>query len=309
MVIIDMLKQRIMTALVLVAILIPTLVVDTAWPFALLTLLFVSAAGWEWSRLNEAPGARAVLLGSAVAGGCVYMAQRFGLALWEQGTQASQPHVHESGQSLLGFVTPSILWWGAALVWILGGALALRFGPMHWRAIPEWVRRLLGLALLVLAWMALVESKAQGLNHILSVLCLVWVADIGAYFGGRAFGRHKLAPTISPGKSWEGVIAGALAVLLLAACWLWVDQNLGVDSPSLYSRLLWGMGWPGLVCALLLLTGLSVVGDLFESLVKRQAGAKDSSQLLPGHGGVLDRIDALLPVLPVSVALLTLCHG
>jgi phosphatidate cytidylyltransferase len=304
-----MLKQRIITALILVAILIPTLVVDIAWPFALLTLLFISAAGWEWSRLNEAPGARAVLLGAAVAGGCVYMAQRFGLALWGQGVEPSLSHVHEAGQSLLGFVTPSKIWWGAALVWILGGALALRFGPAHWRAIPEWVRRLLGLALLVLAWMALVESKAQGLNHILSVLCLVWAADVGAYFGGRAFGRHKLAPSISPGKSWEGVFAGALAVLLLAAFWLWVDQNLGVDSPSLYSRLLWGMGWTGLLLALLVLTGLSVVGDLFESLVKRQAGAKDSSQLLPGHGGVLDRIDALLPVLPVSIALLTLCHG
>ncbi len=304
-----MLKQRVITALILVAILLPTLVADAAWPFALLTLVFISAAGWEWSRLNEAPGLRAVLLGAAVAGACVYVAQRFHLPLWADVAAPLEPHVHEAGHPLLGFFTPAVIWWGAALTWVLGGALALRFGPTHWRAIPEWLRRLLGLVLLVVAWMALVESKAQGLNHILSVFCLVWAADIGAYFGGRAFGRRKLAPAISPGKSWEGVVAGALAVLLLAAGWLWADQHLGVDSPSLYSRLLWGLGWPGMVAALLALTGLSVVGDLFESLVKRQAGAKDSSQLLPGHGGVLDRVDALLPVLPVSIALLSLCHG
>lgn len=304
-----MLKQRVITALILVAILLPTLVADVAWPFALLTLVFVSAAGWEWSRLNEAPGLRALLLGGAVAGACVYMAQRFHLPLWADVPAPLEPHVHAAGHPLLGFRTPAGIWWGAALIWVLGGALALRFGPTHWRAIPEWLRRLLGLVLLVVAWMAMVETKAQGLNHTLSVLCLVWAADIGAYFGGRTFGRRKLAPSISPGKSWEGVVAGALTVLLLAGAWLWVDQHIGVDSPSLYSRLLWGMGWPGMVASLLALAGLSVVGDLFESLVKRQAGAKDSSQLLPGHGGVLDRVDALLPVLPVSIALLSLCHG
>ena len=304
-----MLKQRVITALILVAILLPTLLADAAWPFALLTLVFISAAGWEWSRLNDAPGLRAVLLGAAVAGACVYMAQRFHLPWWADAGATPQPHVHETGHALLGFHTPAFIWWGATVVWVLGGALALRHGAQHWRSIPEWLRRLLGLALLTLAWMALVESKAQGLNHILSVFCLVWAADIGAYFGGRAFGRRKLAPSISPGKSWEGVVAGALAVLLLAAGWLWADQHLGVDSPSLYTRLMWGLGLPGMVLALLVLTGLSVVGDLFESLVKRQAGAKDSSQLLPGHGGVLDRVDALLPVLPVSIALLSLCHG
>lgn len=305
-----MLKQRVITALILVAILLPTLVVDAAWPFALLTLVFISAAGWEWSRLNQAPGARAVLLGAAVAGACVYAAHLFHLPLWGGSSDpAAAGHVHAWGHRLVGFLTPADIWVGATLLWIVGGWLALRHGPSHWLAVPQGLRRLLGLCLLVLAWMALVESKAQGLNHMLSVFCLVWVADIGAYFGGRAFGRRKLAPGISPGKSWEGVFAGMLAVLLLAFAWLFADQHLGVDSPSLYSRLQWGLGVPGMVAALLMLAALSVVGDLFESLVKRQAGAKDSSQLLPGHGGVLDRIDALLPVLPASLALLSLCHG
>ena len=107
----------------------------------------------------------------------------------------------------------------------------------------------------------------------------------------------------------SGVVAGMLATLLLSALWITFDREVGGDSPSLYSHLLMGMGPVGLVLSVLALTGLSVVGDLIESLVKRQAGAKDSSQLLPGHGGVLDRIDALLPVLPVSLALMTLCHG
>ncbi len=304
-----MLKQRVITGLILLAILLPTLLAEAAWPFALLTLVFISAAGWEWSRLNDAPGARAWLLGAAVAGACVYAAHAFHLPLWGDVAQAVTPHVHASGHALVGFITPAEVWLGSTLLWVIGGALALRWGPTHWLQVPQGLRRLLGLALLVLAWMALVESKAQGLNYLLSVFCLVWGADIGAYFGGRAFGKHKLAPSISPGKSWEGVVAGMVAVLLLAAGWLVADQQLGVDSPSIYSRLQWGLGVPGMVLALLALAGLSVVGDLFESLIKRQAGAKDSSQLLPGHGGVLDRIDALLPVLPVSLALMTLCHG
>jgi phosphatidate cytidylyltransferase len=140
----------------------------------------------------------------------------------------------------------------------------------------------------------------------LSMLCLVWAADIAAYFGGRAFGRRKLAPTISPGKSWEGVWSGVAGVLLLAIVWTGLDRRFGFDGPSLYSRLAEGFGWTGALIALLCLCGLSVVGDLVESLAKRAAGAKDSSQLLPGHGGVLDRVDALLPVMPVSLALVGL---
>lgn len=307
-----MLKQRVITALILVAILLPTLWVEALWPFALLSLLFVAAAGWEWARLNEAPGVPAWGLGAAVAGTGLLLAGQWGLPVWQalpEGQSASQGHVHALTETLVGFTVPAPLWWGAALVWLLGGAMALRHGSQHWRAVPMALRAVLGLALLVVAWLALAEAKLQGLNFLLSILCLVWAADIGAYFGGRAFGRRKLAPSISPGKSWEGVLAGALAVQALAALWLWVDAHVGVDSPSLYSHLCQGLGAPGMVLAVLALTGMSVVGDLFESLIKRQAGAKDSSQLLPGHGGVLDRIDALLPVLPLSMALMSLCHG
>jgi phosphatidate cytidylyltransferase len=132
------------------------------------------------------------------------------------------------------------------------------------------------------------------------------VADIAAYFGGRTFGRRKLAPAISPGKSWEGVWSGMAAVLVLALAWLAVERSVAVDVPSLYSRIDARLGLAGLVLVVVFLAAMSVVGDLFESLVKRSAGAKDSSGLLPGHGGVLDRVDALLPVFPIAMAMAAL---
>jgi len=159
--------------------------------------------------------------------------------------------------------------------------------------------------LLVVAWWALAQARINGVNYLLSVLCIVWAADIAAYFGGRAFGRHKLAPSISPGKSWEGVVSGMLGVLVLAAFWLMLDARMAADSASVFTLLRQRFGLLLMAVALLALTAMSVVGDLFESLIKRAVGAKDSSALLPGHGGVLDRVDALLPVLPCALALTT----
>jgi len=128
------------------------------------------------------------------------------------------------------------------------------------------------------------------------VLALVWVADIAAYFSGRAFGVRKLAPRISPGKTWAGVWGAVLAVILLAEAvrWLWPLAPLWSTQLLLAAPLV-GIG------ILLAFVAMSIVGDLFESLVKRQAGAKDSGTVLPGHGGVWDRIDATLPTLPLAV--------
>jgi phosphatidate cytidylyltransferase len=278
-----MLRQRVITALVLVALLLGALSVDSAWPFAALTLLLMAAGGWEWGRLNQAGPLLSMLMGAAVAaGGAVAW-----LAGWKQGA-------------------PALLWAFALLLWGAGGAVALRSGPAAWPHLPRAARWVLGLAALWLAWLALAGAHSVGINFMLSVLCLVWMADVAAYFGGRAFGRRKLAPSISPGKSWEGVWSGWVGVALLAAFWIWLDGRMGFDGPSLYSRLFDRWGVAGLLAALWLLAGLSVVGDLVESLVKRAAGAKDSSRLLPGHGGVLDRVDALLPVLPAVMALVAL---
>ncbi len=276
-----MLKQRVITALVLVAILLPALFAPMAWPFAVLSLLLIAAAGWEWGRLNAAGGA-AIAMGVLLAAACA-------AALWAGWGEAP----------------PSLVWWLATLVWVLGGSYVLRGGVAGWPKIPVVLRAVIGLLLLWTAWLALAAAKTIGINFILSVFCLVWAADIAAYFGGKAFGKRKLAPGISPGKSWAGVWSGMLGALVLAAFWLWLDRAFTMDSLSLYSRLLARFGIVGVAGVVVFLAAMSVLGDLFESLVKRAAGAKDSSRLLPGHGGVLDRIDALLPVFPIAMALMS----
>lgn len=275
-----MLKQRVITAVVLLAVLLPALFASAVWPFAALSLLMTAAAGWEWARLNQLSGAAAVVSGLVVA-----VAEG---AAWAAGWTIS---------------APTVAWWVAVAIWVVGGGLALRGGPAAWPHIPRALRWLIGCAAIFVAWLALSHAKAVGVNFLLSTLCLVWAADIAAYFGGRAFGRRKLALSISPGKSWEGVWSGMAGVLVLALCWVTLDQYVHVDAPSLYTQLLGTWSWPGLVLGVIALAAMSVVGDLFESLVKRAAGMKDSSQLLPGHGGVLDRIDALLPVVPIALAL------
>jgi phosphatidate cytidylyltransferase len=275
-----MLKQRVVTALVLLALLLAALFAPSPWPFDLLTLALIGAAGWEWSRLNESGELPSIAFGVGLVLACL-------AALAVDWTERA----------------PRQVWWLAALVWVPGGAWALRLGPDFWPALPRVARRVIGGLALWTAWLALANARATGLNFLLSVLCLVWAADIAAYFGGRRFGRRKLAPAISPGKSWAGVWSGMIGVLLLGLAWVQVDRSFAVDSASLYSRLEERIGPFGLVLALVFLAAMSVVGDLVESLVKRSVGAKDASQLLPGHGGVLDRIDALLPVVPLALAL------
>lgn len=276
-----MLRQRIITALVLLAVVLPALFYPSIEPFAVLTLLLIVAGGWEWARLNGCTPltAKALGLGLGVALALGWMAG--GLALsWRS------------------------LWLGVGVLWGLLAVVLLRRGVPGWGAWPKPLRLWAGLALVACAWLALVQARMLGLGFLLSVLTLVWMADIAAYFGGKTFGRRKLAPTISPGKSWEGVFSGMAGVLLLALGWLWLDARGLTDQPSLFTRL-WAFGPVAAPLAVVFLSAMSVVGDLVESLVKRSAGMKDSSQLLPGHGGVLDRVDALLPVLPLAMMFAT----
>jgi len=278
-----MLRQRVITALVLVALLLATLWTTNPWPFMVLTLVLISAAAWEWGRLNAQPQVSALIGAAAVAiGGLLVVG-----GAWRFGDAAG-------------------LWTASTAGWVVGGAIALRLGPAGWARLPSLLRWLLGLALLWVGWWALAQARVVGVNFLLSVLCIVWMADIAAYFGGRAFGRRKLAPSISPGKSWEGVWSGMLGVLALAVFWVVLDARIAADSASVFTQLKQRFGGVPMALAVIALAALSVVGDLFESLVKRAAGAKDSSRLLPGHGGVLDRIDALLPVLPCAMALASL---
>ena len=275
-----MLRQRVITALVLVALLLAALSASSAWPFSVLTLALMAAGGWEWARLNQAPsGLDWALGGLVVAAGALALAVG-----WTH-------HV------------PAALWWSGLALWVLGGAVALRGGPGAWPRVPRTLRLLMGVVVIWLAWLAVAQARTISINFLLSVLCLVWMADVAAYFGGRAWGKAKLAPSISPGKSWAGVWTGIVGVQLLAIFWMWLDRRYGFDGASFYTRMQAQLGWAGLALALVVMSALSVVGDLVESLVKRAAGAKDSSQLLPGHGGVLDRVDALLPTLPAALAL------
>lgn len=278
-----MLKQRVITAIVLLVILLPALFYHSPEPFCAIALLMIAAGAWEWARLNGYGQATSVLVGLACVVACG-VSWWFGLLVREL----------------------TLMWVLAGSGWVLAGAWLLRAGVAAWSAHSRVLRLYAGVFALWLAWLAVAQARVIGVNFLLSILVLVWVADIFAYFAGRALGgrfsQRKLAPSISPGKSWEGVWGGMIGVVVVAFAWRWADATWGWTVPSLYSHLGKGGGWLLLISAIFM-AAMSVVGDLFESLVKRSAGVKDSSGLLPGHGGVLDRVDALLPTLPLAMML------
>jgi phosphatidate cytidylyltransferase len=281
-----MLKQRIITAIVLLAVLLPALVYPSPEPFCLLILVLIAAGAWEWGRLNK--------LGSGASWTLALVAVLICAGLWQGGWLEK---------------TSVSLWLPVGGLWVLVGAGLIKRGVDGWAKIAGPLRVAGGLLALCLTWLAVGQARVIGINFLLSILVLVWVADIAAYFAGRAFGlrftKVKLAPAISPGKSWEGVWGGMIGVLLLALGWIWGDQLWQAASPSLYSRLA-SANVILLILAVVFLAAMSVVGDLVESLIKRSAGVKDSSNLLPGHGGVLDRVDALLPTVPLAMMLYAL---
>ncbi len=283
-----MLKQRVITAIVLLLFLLPALFYPSPWPFCVVALVLICAAAWEWARLNGVHGAGAL----AVVAACLGLS----ILAWRMNLLA-KPFPFES------------LWMFTGVVWVACGAWLLKAGAARWGRISSIVRIAAGVALLVVAWIAVCQARVIGVNFLLSILALAWVADISAYFVGRKLGgrfaAQKLAPSISPGKSWEGVWGGMVGVLILALFWNWIDSALALSAKSIYSHLLERGAW-FLVVTVLFLAAMSVVGDLVESLVKRSAGVKDSSALLPGHGGVLDRLDALLPTLPLAMMFYTL---
>ncbi len=275
-----MLKQRVITAMILLAILLPALFYKTPVPFCALALLMIAAGAWEWGRLNSIG-----FIGSlGLAALCVLAC---GLS-WYAG--------------LLEKPLP-MLWAVAGTAWVLTGAWLLRSGVAGWSRIPKGLRLTGGLVALWAAWLAISQARVMGIEFLLSVLLLVWVADIFAYFSGRTFGgkfsKGKLAPSISPGKSWEGVWGGMAGVVVLSIVWVLVGGD------TLYSQLAQRHGMALMLLAVIFIAAMSVVGDLVESLIKRSAGVKDSSGLLPGHGGVLDRVDALLPTLPLAMMLVS----
>ena len=284
-----MLRQRVVTAVVLLLVLLPALFYPAPAPFCGVALVFVVLGAWEWARLAG--------YGSAAAVGAAAVCALLCLAAWSGGWLEAPPQA---------------LWAWSAALWLLGGSWLLARGAPAWTSLPRLLRLALGVLVLAVAWLAVARARTLGINFLLSALLLVWVADIFAYFAGRAWGTRivarRLAPAISPGKSWEGVAGGMLGVVLLGFAWSWADRHWQVAVPSLYSGIAAVGPWL-LLASVLWLAAMSVVGDLVESLVKRCAGVKDSSALLPGHGGVLDRLDALLPTMPLAMLLQSMAAG
>jgi len=279
-----LLRQRILTAVVLLAVLAAALSAPSPWPFIVLLAVAVGCALWEWLRLAAADTPAAALAGGAMA--LLALLQAY---VW---TNRGDPGTALATYRLLmQFLLPL-----AAAGWLVAAPLLLARGRVGPPARSPALA-LAGLPALYCAGAALtLMFLGRGALFVVSLLALVWAADIAAYFCGRAFGRRKLAPRISPGKSVEGALAGvaaAVAWVLLSAQWQ------GSFGHELAAR--WGTAGAAGFAALL--GALSIVGDLFESLLKRRAGRKDSSGLLPGHGGVLDRIDAVLPVAPLGLLL------
>lgn len=276
-----MLLTRVITAVVLLILVVGMLFFASPTVWSLFALAIALAACWEWSRMAglNARGQTVFLVLSGIVGGALWLVyvRAAGAAFMSAATTA--------------FFLAAVFWIFAAPVWL---AKKARPEPIVC-AVAGWL-------VVWPTWFAFIVLRDASPWLLLAIAAMVWVADIAAYFAGRRFGRHKLAPAVSPGKTWEGV-AGALAgvaiygIVLCEIAHHWTTPFSRLFEPA------WGL--PA-IAAMLGLTALSVIGDLFESWMKRGAGLKDSSQLLPGHGGILDRIDALTSTLPVAAFALSM---
>lgn len=270
-----MLLTRVITALVLLPVVLGMLFLASPAVWALFALGIALIACWEWSRMCglSGRGQAAYLVASGAIGAFLWLLY---LRLVPGNFVAA---------AMTGFIIATVFWIAGAPFW-LGNKL--RPSPSACAAagwVVAWP-----------AWLALVVLRDTSPWLLLALAALVWVADIAAYFAGKRFGKHKLAPAVSPGKTWEGVAGGMLGVVIYGAILAWVANAYATPLTSIFD----GGAAVLVIVAMVALTAVSIVGDLFESWMKRGAGLKDSSSLLPGHGGVLDRIDALTSTLPVA---------
>jgi phosphatidate cytidylyltransferase len=255
--------KRVITGLVILAIFVPALFLFPPLPWALLIALIAGVAGHEWARITAFPRPLPFVYGMGLT--------LLALVVY---------HLPDMQQAML------ILWAMAAVFWVLVAPLWL---ANRWRGENFFLRALTGTLVILPTWAAMVALRERSAWLLLGVMALVWIADTAAYFAGRRFGRHKLAPQISPGKSWEGVAGAGIALVLYA---------------SAISAAIVGLRIPGALILAAALLYFSILGDLYESWMKRVAGVKDSGSILPGHGGVLDRIDALTAALPIAAGIL-----
>lgn len=256
-----MLRQRVTTAIVLAMLTVWMVLKLPANGFGMALLAVMLLGAWEWAKLAGLGQLRGRLLYGALIFGLI-------LAFW--------PLVDRT-VFISSVLIPIFAGWCYVPIWL-----------RHYTDHPDhpMTIRVVGMVILVALWLALMGLRDEfGPYYVLFFLLLIWVADIGAYFAGRHWGRRKLAPVISPGKTWEGVWGATAAALLFAL--------IGAAALEVGSR------WPWFVAICMVTVGFSIIGDLFESMIKRQRGVKDSGSLLPGHGGVLDRIDSLTAAAPV----------
>jgi len=265
------LKYRILTALILIPLVVAGVLKLSNPALGVVLALVMLLGAWEWSAMSALQRNSGRALYVALVAAAILVAER----------------LSEVSGGLGAILLVALVWWLAALLWVVRYQLSGGQSP----EIPGLLqRRILGFVVLVPAWAALAGLHAQTPGLLLYLLVLIWVADSGAYFAGRRFGRTKLALHVSPGKSWEGVFGGAVLSALFA-----MVAGMGIFEYR-------GLGlvlFLGLSVATVL---VSVLGDLFESLVKRYSGVKDSGALLPGHGGILDRIDSLTAAGPIFAA-------
>ena len=272
-----MLATRILTALLLLAAVLAALFLLPPWAWGAVALAGIAIAAAEWANLAGygKPAWFTFVAGALLIGLNLLFSPLVGFADergWPDGV-------------VLAVCGPATAFWMlVAPAWLRG----------HWKPRSKLLVAVVGWLVLIAAWVAIVELQARSPWLALAAMAIVWVADIAAYFTGRAFGRRKLAPSISPGKTWEGVYGALAAVAVGAVALVPLAQRAG------YAGEVSAFAVAGWLLLALVFVALAVTGDLFESLQKRHAGVKDSGTLLPGHGGVLDRIDALLAALPLA---------
>ena len=265
-----MLKQRILTALVLAPIMIGGIFYLPLAQFKLFIGVIVALGAWEWANLSGLKLQVGRVAYAGLVGGLI-CAVEFSSLVQE-----------------VDILYLALGWWVTAFVFV----------SLHPKLKNIWsspvARLIMGLFILLPMWVGFVQIKSYPFNDylIMYVMFVVWGADVGAYFAGRTFGKRKLAPSVSPGKTWEGVYGGLATTMLFA-----VIAGLILQSKTMMDLSV--KQWVLLFAITLAVTVVSVVGDLVESMVKRHRGIKDSSNLLPGHGGVMDRIDSMTAALPI----------
>ena len=263
-----MLKTRILTAAVLMAVFIPALfkLPESYWALAMLIVTLLALREW------------AEMVGFSSKQNYVYLLISFVIGLYVIGRMLNNNLHHFFYQSLIIFAVVTCFWVLVVPIWF----------AQQFKLRGLMLKALLGWLLMLPLWLALVCAKIVDPKLVLVLLATIWIADSAAYFAGKNFGKHKLAPSISPGKTWEGVAGALIGVTIFGAILYFV---FGIKSIAIF---------PGLW----LVTLFGVAGDLFESMIKRQMNLKDSGSLLPGHGGILDRIDGVIPSLPIAILMI-----